>query len=466
MIDSDNSENVIVGEEARKVWCRRPKMAAGRFKREMGTDKIYELDGRKWTPMDLSAKVLGSIKKDAEAALGKIAEAVVTIPANFSHEARSATLQAASKAGLDVKYIIDEPTAAALYYAYKEAGKLSGKYAVYDLGGGTFDVSIINIQGKDVDVITSHGVPKLGGDDFDQALIEMGGTKYQELTGEAMTDRQYDKELAEEDKKSLSDRSSVLAGAGRGVGDEDIKVTQKEFEAAIATMISQTEMLCEQALDDANIQASDLNGVFLVGGSTRVPAVKQCVTRVFGREPIESANVDEVVALGAALYAAYKSDGKHLSDIQKNAMQGVTLTEVTNKCFGSIICSLNATTGKEELQNSIIINRGEKRPCSAKHTYYTMYEDQQAIDCTVTESTATETDPRFVNEIGKKNLSLPPGRPADQPIEVTFAYDENQCMKCSFKDVESGKQITLDFDFSNSNQHSDDEDDIDKITIE
>ena len=451
---------IVVGEVARKTWGVDPTQAVARFKREMGTDTSYSINGDEFSPTQLSALVLKKIKQDAERQVGEINEAVVTIPANFANEAREATMQAAKDAGLEVKFIINEPTAAALYYAFRSGEDLGGTYAVYDLGGGTFDISIINVNGQNVDVLASNGIHKLGGDDFDRALQGIVAKKYKDLTGEELDLEDYALNQAEEEKKSLSNRSRVVAKVGRQV----IEVRRDEFEAAVSPLIGQAEMICETSLDEAGIDRSKLGGVFLAGGSTRIPAVMQSVEKTFGMKPTSTVNVDEVVSLGAALYAAYKSDGKGLNPAQKGAVAGLVVTEATTKCFGTIAVSHNSNKGAHELSNSVLITKGSKIPCSVTESFLTIADGQEAVECIVTESSAPETDPRFVKQIWKGELALPGGRPADQEVRVTFSYDANQIMKCKFLDVSSGRENVVDLSMSSSTEAGANK--IDKFLVE
>lgn len=449
-----------VGEDARKSLGINPN-CLGRFKRDMGTSVIYKIDAGEFTPTQLSAIVLKKLASDATASIGKITEAVVTIPANFSHEAREATMGAAKAAGLNVKYIINEPTAAALYYAFKNGDELSGIYGVYDFGGGTFDISIIRVDGQNVEVLATNGVAKLGGDDFDSALQKLVQAKFKQLTGENLEPEDFTKYEAEEQKKSLSkrDKVSFQIRAAR----KNIVVTRKEFEEAISSYIAQAQMNCESAVDEAKIELKDIKGVLLVGGSTRVPAVRESVKRVFGQEPIGTVNVDEVVALGAALYAAYKGDKTKLTAVQRNSVEKIKVSESTSKCFGTISLGHDEARGEAKLMNSILIRKGEKIPCSVTESFYTIRDGQQGVDCMVTESIAPETDPRFVKIIWKGSLALPPNRPADQEIKVSFAYDENQIMKCSFVDVATGRETKIDLTMA-SGEHSAEE--IEKFLVE
>ena len=440
---------IRVGESARRQWASDETKAAARFKRHMGSSKTFEIDGKTFTPTELSAAVLSELKKGAEARIGDVSKAVVTIPANFSHDARDATMAAAKMAGLDVEYIINEPTAAALYYAYQSDGELAGNFAVFDLGGGTFDVSVIKVSGHDVEVIASNGLDKLGGADFDKTLWDLVAAKYKKESGEDLDIEDFPMNDSEDLKRSLSDRKRATAEIGR----EFVDVTRIEFEEAISSSLAQLEMMCEATIDEANLSVSDITSVFLAGGSTRIPAVIEIVKKVFKQDPVASVNVDEVVALGAALYAAYKSDGEHLSDIQKKSVQKLKLAEVTNDYFGTTTLGHSESKG-DALVNSIILNKGEKLPCSATRTYYTTYEGQESINCDITQSKAPETNPKFVQTVHVEELKLPAGLPAQEEIEVTYSYDENGMMHAVFKHVNSGTELVVELSMVGKDQAS------------
>ncbi len=427
----------VVGEEARREWGEDPEKckAAARFKRDMETDKVHNINGKDFTPTELSALVLKKLAQDAAAQIGEIGEAVVTIPANFGNKAREATMSAAQKAGLNVRFIINEPTAAALYYAFKEKGGMGGIYAVYDLGGGTFDISVIRVNGHDVEVLATNGIRHLGGDDFDRALIKIVGEKYRQETGESMEIRDYDFNDAEKDKKSLSSRQKIRAQVNRKL----IDITRGEFEEAISSLITQAEMLFTETIEEANIASSDIREVLLAGGSTRIPMVKESVKRAFGKEPVFSANVDDVVSLGAVLYAAYKGDQSQLSPLQKKSVQQIKMTERTSKYYGTFAIGSDEERRRKVLQNSILIKKGTVIPCSATESYCTMADGQECVECDVTESDIDDTDPSFATVQWKEEMALPPGRPAGREIKVTFSYNANQIMDCVFEDVESGK---------------------------
>ena len=450
IVDNDRGENItpscvamikgemVVGEAARRHWGNAEEEAAARFKRDMGTSVSHKIVDQSFTPTELSAAVLNKLKSDAETKIGPITEAVVTIPANFAQEARVATMEAAQMAGLNVKFIINEPTAAALYYAYQSDGELSGTYAVFDLGGGTFDVSVIRVSGQDVEVLASNGLSRLGGDDFDKALWDLVASKYREEFGSDLTKEDFPTNQAEAEKVSLSGRKRSTAEIERDLVD----ISRIEFEEAISSMMAQIEMMCETTLEEAEVTPSDISSVFLAGGSTRIPAVVDCAKRVFRQDPVSTVNVDEVVALGAALYAAYKSDGAGLTDLQKQSVSKLKVTEAANHCFGTISVGYSESKG-EALQNSVIIRKGDKVPCEVTESFYTRHDGQEAINCIITQSTSPETNPKFVKNIWEGDLKLPPGRPANQEIQITYSYDESQMMHASFKDMESGKETSI-----------------------
>ena len=435
-VDPDSGAVEAGASARRELYSGEADNAVGRFKREMGNSKTtYTLGGKKYTPTDLSALLLEQLVRDRTEQIGEIEDVVVTVPANFANEAREATIEAAQRAGLNVKYIINEPTAAALCYSFKEGMNLEGTYAIYDMGGGTFDISIIKIKDGDVEVLTSNGIHKLGGTDFDEMLQDLVEEKYLSVTGEAAEDGDYDRQRAEEDKKELSGRESV----GIRINRKGIKAARKEFEELISSKITQAELLCESTLDEAGLKPEDIKGVLCAGGSTRIPMVKESIKRVFNQEPIFKANVDEVVALGAALYAAYKGDSKNLSTAQKQAMAGMNVTERTTMCYGTIVIS----DDEEQELNSIIIKRNTVIPCEKTKPYYTASDGQINVRCDVTESKNEERDPRFVTVVATKNLPLPPDRPAGRKLKITYGFTDNQTMRGVFEDVESGETAEI-----------------------
>jgi molecular chaperone DnaK len=459
VVEFKEDNTVEVGAEARRRLFV-DENAVGRFKRAMGTSRTYEVRGKTYTPTQLSAFVLKKLIQDTKEAIGPIADVIVSIPANFANEARDATLAAAKEAGFDIKYIVNEPTAAALYYAYKGGTELSGTYAVYDLGGGTFDISIIRVQGQDVEVLAASGIAQCGGDDFDRALHQVIKNKYKKVTGEDLNEEDFSVNDAEEEKISLSRRDKVVARVAR----QNIEITRNEFEESIASLISQARLLTEATVDEVDIAVEDLSGVFLVGGSTRIPAVLKSVRNVFGKEPISSANVDEVVALGAAIYAAYKGDRTKLNEVQRKTIEKIKVSESTAMCFGVIA----ADQERGELYNSVMIKKNEKIPCSRTESFYTIHEGQDSVDIEISESRSPERDPTFVKIIQKGELGpLPSGRPSGQEIKITYSFDDNQIMHCKFVDVASGREEVFALSPTQGSKGSTPHDSqIDKFTVE
>ena len=465
----ENESNVIVGDTAMPNFGIEGSNTFGRFKREMGDDTEYEAFSKKYNPTALSSFVLKRLKDDAEKVIGEIKEAVVTIPANFENDAREATLEAAKIAGLKVKNIINEPTAAALYYAFTSGNAHNGVYAVYDLGGGTFDISIIRVEGSDIEVINSDGVRKLGGDDFDEKIIEIASNKFQEQTGEHLNkdlkNPHITKREAEEYKKSLTHREKISCTFRSSKGWKKIEISRVEFEDAISALIVQAEMACEIALEESDLTPNDIDEVILVGGSTRIPIVQKSVEKVFKKAPKTVGKPDEAVALGAALYVAYQADSSDLNPLQKQAIAQMNVSDVATKYYGTIARSWNSETNKYHLVNDTLIKKREKLPCSITRDYQTISDNQTAVKCTVTESNAEETDPDFVKKVWEGYLGpLPSGRPAGQKVQVTFSYDENQTMKCSFLDVDSQTKEETEIAIDNENIKSDI--DIDEFKVE
>ena len=452
-----------VGTEARKILGDDPH-TFGRFKRHMGEAKEYEVLGTIHTPTSLSALTLKKLKDEAESVIGAIDGAIITIPANFANEAREATMEAAKMAGLDVKHIINEPTAAALFYAYNSDQALGGTYAVYDLGGGTFDISIINLSGHEVELLATDGVSRLGGDDFDEVIRKLVKEKYKEATGGELDEADFTKNDAENYKISLSSLEEVKDKVRSNAGRAMVSITRQEFNEAISSLIAQTEMLCETAMSDAGLSSNDIKGVFLAGGCTRMPAVLDSVKRVFQQEPQRSSNVDEVVALGAALYAAYKADHSQLSPMQKQSVSQIAVEEITSNYFGTTAMVHDENRAEDKLQNSILIRKGEKVPCSITKTFYTRHDSQSSVNCIVTQSKSSETDPRFVKVVWAGDLELPDDRPAGQEILVTFSYDENGMMQCSFMDAGSGQKTDVNLHVASASDSSAHE--IEKFTVE
>jgi molecular chaperone DnaK len=363
-------------------------------------------------------------------------------------------------AGLKVDFIINEPTAAALAYAFQSGKELSGTFVIYDLGGGTFDCTVAKISGQDIEILTSEGVSKLGGKDFDTELTNIISKKYKEQTGKEIDLLEFNSNHAEDLKKRLTTRGKASAR----ISGEVIPITRDEFNAGITNLILQTELAVETALYRLDIKPSDITDVILVGGSTRIPAVQESIKKIFSKESKLFGNPDESVALGAAIYAAYKSDAKNLNPLQKQAISKLSMSEAAPHFFGTITWAEGAS-GKLKKSNSIIISKDEKIPCSITEPYYTLSDNQTIVRCTVTQSSAEETDPQFVSIIWEGELKIQGGRPAGQEIKVTYSYTEDGKMRASFLDVGSGNSKDIDLSIDSSKQNVD-ELDINQFKVE
>jgi molecular chaperone DnaK len=444
----ESADKVLVGAEAKKM-IGLERHVYKEFKRQIGTNQEYDFfSGKKISPTDLSALVLKKLKADVEASVGRIKTVVVTVPANFRNEAREATMAAARHAGFDLKHIVNEPTAAALYYAHSSGQRLSGNYVVYDLGGGTLDVSVIHADGEDIQVLASEGVQNLGGKDFDQKVLDLVARKFKEKTGirfdsEALNFTAID---AEEIKKTLSVRDvAPIRLISKDAGPVSLSITRQEFESEISSLVAQAEMLCEGAVLQAGIDVSAISEIFLAGGSSRIPLIKKSVKQFFRKEPTMNVNPDEVIALGAALYAAHKAGNQNLNPLQARTVEKLNIQDIAPAFFGTIsLDSAKADQGIRARLNNILINKGEKLPCSRTESFYTVHDDQTAVTCTVTQSPQSERDPRFVRVIWTGDLELPGGRPKSQELQVTFSYTENGTLQASFLDVASNRKAAID----------------------
>lgn len=456
---SDQEGVCIVGDMAKDHLEIEPDRVIKEVKRDMGTDKNYSVAGQEYTPSGVSSIILKKLFQDAEKQVGKIDSAVVTVPANFKEAQRNDTMKAAEKAGINVQHIIDEPTAAAVHYA--TSNKISGTVMIYDLGGGTFDVTIAKVSGKDIKVITSVGDQNTGGTDIDKIILEKIKKEYKEkYSAELLSDKNdrneyYYTNESEKIKKALSVKEKHKAIIKGAEGAITVELTRDVFDNETATLMASTEGLLDEALDEAeekeNIKIEDIANILLVGGSTRIPAVSKMIKKKFNKDPLTGVNVDEAIALGAAIYAGKKADPASLTVTQNEELKKVDLEEVCNAYYGTIVQVLNEEKRKYENEVSIVIDKNTPLPCSKTETYYTQAEGQTSVDCEVTQSTAKETNPKFVNTIWKGQLdNLPGGRPAGQPIEVTYGYDENKMMICKYKDVNSGKELIADLNLTNN----------------
>ena len=419
----------MVGQVAKRQAITNPDRTIISIKREMGSAYTKEIDGKKYTPQEISAMVLQKLKSDAEAYLGtKVTEAVITVPAYFTDAQRQATKDAGKIAGLDVKRIINEPTAAALAYGMDK--EINQKIMVFDLGGGTFDVSLLDISDGVFEVLATAGNNRLGGDDFDQRIIDWILKKFKlengvELSGDKMVMQRL-KEAAEKAKIELSGMTSsninlpFITATANGPLHFDATLTRAEFDKITADLVDATMGPTRQVLSDAGLTPSQIDKVLLVGGSTRIPAVQDAVKNFIGKEPFKGINPDECVAIGAAIQGGVLS----------NEVKDLLLLDVTPLSLG--IETLGGVFTK-------IIERNKTIPCQAKQIFSTAADSQTSVEIHVLQGERQMA--AYNKTLGRFNLDGIPAAPRGVPqIEVTFDIDANGIVSVTAKDLGTGKE--------------------------
>jgi len=467
-------DEVIVGDKVLNYLKDQSKNVILQTKREMENDVVYSTEEGKWvndknlvdayTPAQVSALILKKLKEYTN----DVKKVVITVPAMFAEKARQATLDAAKIADLEVIELINEPTAAVLHYASLPGVEVGGRVMIFDLGGGTFDVTFAEVKNKKVDVMTSRGDKYLGGRDFDKEITKLMKKKYFDIHNVEI-DIENNKEYihkAEEVKKILSVKYKANIEINGPKGSQKIEITQEEFEESIQTYIEKIKMLIEEAMEASGMNPSRINQTLLVGGSTRMPIITKVLTQMMGKPPVKGVNVDEAVVCGAAIYAGLKTEKETLSDQQQEALKEVNLTDVCNFYMGTLAVINDNHTGRRVVANTIIIERDTKLPVSVTKRYTTVHEGQEELECNVTQSEGPEDNKEFVNIIHEEMLKLPKGRPANQPIDITYSYDESGKMHCMFTDVESGNSHEIELTPETTATIDDAKKQIEKISIE
>ncbi len=424
----------LVGETAKRQAVTNVDGTVISIKRHMGTDYKFENDGKKFSPQEISAMILQKLKKDAESYLGEsVTEAVITVPAYFTDSQRQATKDAGKIAGLDVKRIINEPTAAALAYGLDNENEQ--KIMVYDLGGGTFDVSIIEIGDGVIEVLATSGNNHLGGDDFDEKIIQYLVDEFKKAEGmDLRTDKmamQRLKEAAEKAKKELSSATTTninlpyITMNQDGPKHIDLTLTRAKFEELTHDLVLATLEPVRNALKDADLEPSDLDKVLLVGGSTRIPAVQEEVKKITGKDPFKGINPDECVALGASIQG-----GKLAGD---EGAGGILLLDVTPLSLGI------ETAGGV---STVLIPRNTTIPTNKKETFTTYADNQTAVDIRIVQGERPMA--RDNKELGQFKLDgIAPAPRGIPKIEVTFDIDANGITTVSAKDLGTGKEQNI-----------------------
>ncbi len=421
----------LVGEPAKRQAVTNADKTISSIKRHMGTDYKVDIDGKKYTPQEISAMILQKLKADAESYLGEpVTEAVITVPAYFNDAQRQATKDAGKIAGLDVKRIINEPTAAAL--AYGLDNEKEQKIMVYDLGGGTFDVSIIEIGDGVIEVLSTNGDTRLGGDDFDNRITQWLIDEFKkaegvDLSGDKMALQRL-KESAEKAKKELSTATTTninlpfITATSEGPKHLDMNLTRAKFDELTHDLIERTAIPVQNALKDAGITASELGKVLLVGGSTRMIAAQDKVKQLTGHEPSKSLNPDECVAIGAAIQGGKLAGDAGAGDI---LLLDVTPLSLSIETMGGVATRL--------------IERNTTIPTKKSQIFSTAADNQTAVDIHVVQG-----ERQFARDnktLGQFRLDgIPPARRGIPQIEVTFDIDANGIVNVSAKDLGTGKE--------------------------
>ncbi len=431
VVSVDEDGQVYIGETARERMLLYPESSAAVFKRSMGSEKVYELSGKKFLPEELSALVLRALKEDAECYLQEeITEAVISVPAYFNDERRKATKRAGELAGLKVERIISEPTAAAIAYGLYQ-NRENGKFLVFDLGGGTFDVSILELYDSIIEVRAVAGDNFLGGEDFTKVIEQIFFDKHSEIDKEQLTDKElrHIGKQAEKCKVGFSEGriSKMSCKLGEQVYEMDLSLD--EYEVKCEDLLDRIRQPIKRSLADANVRLKDIDRVVLVGGATKLSFIRKFVGKLFHNLPDTSINPDEAVALGAAVQGAMKE--------RKDSIKEVILTDVCPFTLGTEVVMEKENGRFEDGHFCPIIERNTTIPASRTERLYTVNDNQTQIRCKVLQG-----ESRFASNnvlLGEIRVRVPKGEAGQEAVDVTYTYDVNSILEVEIKVISTGE---------------------------
>jgi molecular chaperone DnaK (HSP70) len=439
---SNPDEPAEIGEVARDAVGIQ-EGAFSQYKRDVGTDRFYEAHGQSYSPVGLTTLMLKRLLLHLTVQYGEVSSLTITVPANFLNRARTQTIEAAFEAGFPAPIqVIDEPTAAALFHAHTSPTPLDGNYLVYDFGGGTLDVSIVNIVGGEIHVIRSDGVAELGGMDLDKVVFNLIQEEYRRLKGEyfSVDDSGFNTAQAERIKEQLSSSPSRTVSIFTSKhGRVNVTITQAAFVAAATPLFDKSFECIERVIRGAFMEKGEITGVFMAGGTSNIPELERRLTEFFGFAPVRR-HPSQAIAMGAAVFAAYRTYAECpelLGPEQKSRIKDKALVEVCPYYLGT-----TAETDENVDFNSVLIRKGDPRPASVTAEYFVIDDGQDSIRCDVTQCREDTQDLEHpeLTRIFDEYMPLPPDCRKGDKLLVTFTYDSNGVFKGEFLDVERGQR--------------------------
>ncbi len=448
VVSVDEEGQVYIGETAKERMLLYPKTAAAVFKRSMGSEKVYELSGKKFLSEELSALILRALKEDAEYYLQEeVTEAVISVPAYFNDERRKATKRAGELAGLKVERIISEPTAAAIAYGLYE-NRENGKFLVFDLGGGTFDVSILELYDSIIEVRAVAGDNFLGGEDFTKVIEDIFFDKNPDIDKDSLTQKELKHITKQADNCKIGFSGERYSTMTCKIGDEtyEMKLSIEEYEAKCDDLLDKIRQPIKRSLSDANVRLKDIDRVVLVGGATKLSFIRKFVGKLFHNLPDTSINPDEAVALGAAVQGAMKE--------RKDSIKEVILTDVCPFTLGTEVVVEKENGRFEDGHFCPIIERNTTIPASRTERLYTVHDNQTQIRCKVLQG-----ESRFASNnvtLGEIRVKVPKGDAGKESVDVTYTYDVNSILEVEIKVISTG-EITKEIIKTNATDMTDEE---------